>query len=69
METQELRHGIVRLEGAREAYPLDIVAAMTVADIFDSFGVRLDGPSADGVTLTIAWRFSATNFSAPHTAQ
>jgi alkyl sulfatase BDS1-like metallo-beta-lactamase superfamily hydrolase len=53
----ELREGIRTLEGARSAYPVDVVAAMTVENIFDSFGVRLDGPAAEALTLCIGWRF------------
>ncbi len=56
----ELRDGIHRIEGAREAYPLDVVAAMTVENIFDSFGVRLDGPAAGDLNLCIQWRFAET---------
>jgi alkyl sulfatase BDS1-like metallo-beta-lactamase superfamily hydrolase len=56
----ELRDGIHRIEGAREAYPLDVVAAMTVENIFDSFGVRLDGPAAGDLNLCIHWHFAET---------
>jgi len=57
---QELRHGIRRLEGGRIAYPLDVVAAMTIEDIFDSLAVRLDGFAAEGINLAIGWRIADT---------
>jgi linear primary-alkylsulfatase len=60
MGAMELREGIRSIDGARSAYPVDVVAAMTVENIFDSFGVRLDGPAAAGLDLCIGWRFRET---------
>jgi alkyl sulfatase BDS1-like metallo-beta-lactamase superfamily hydrolase len=57
MGAMELRDGIQMIEGARSAYPIDVVAAMTVPNIFDSFGVRLDGLRAAISKLSMAWRF------------
>ena len=41
-----------------EGAPLGMLQAMPIDMIFDSLAVRLDGPRADGTTLTINWNFT-----------
>jgi alkyl sulfatase BDS1-like metallo-beta-lactamase superfamily hydrolase len=50
----ELREG-VKVEGPNVG--LDVLAALTVEQVFDATAIRLDGPrtAADGVDLTIDW--------------
>jgi len=54
----ELRHPVV---GGGPGGPVGgFVAGLTVEWIFDLFGVRLNGPAADGVSLGINWVFPDT---------
>ena len=49
----ELRHGSA--PGARRAVSPDVASALTVEMIFDSLGVRLNGPKADGKRIVVNW--------------
>ena len=55
---QELRHGMVKMSGT-SASP-DTIRAMPMGLIFDYLGVRLNGPKAEGKTITINWNFTDT---------
>ena len=55
---QELRHGIVKMSGTPAS--LDTIRAMPMELIFDYLGVRLNGPKAEGKTITINWNFTDT---------
>jgi len=48
-----LRHGSA--PGARRAVSPDVASALTVEMIFDSLGVRLNGPKADGKRIVVNW--------------
>ena len=55
---QELRDGVARDGSASSGTPVGMLAAIPVGMIFDSLAVRLNGPAADGKTLTIDWDFT-----------
>lgn len=52
---QELRHGVPDLGEARGG---DLLRALTVEQVFDAIGVRLNGEAAAGRNLLVNWRFS-----------
>jgi len=52
----ELRHGTPDTEVTQSVNP-DTVAAMSVADVFDFLGVRLDGPRAAGAYIVLNFEF------------
>jgi alkyl sulfatase BDS1-like metallo-beta-lactamase superfamily hydrolase len=52
---QELRHGVPDLGEGRVG---ELGAALTVDQIFDALGVRLDHDAAAGKTITINWTFT-----------
>ncbi|MGD0827918.1 MAG: alkyl sulfatase dimerization domain-containing protein [Desulfobaccales bacterium] len=56
---QELRHGIAREDTGTTASP-DTIRAMPLGLFFDYLGVRLNGPKAEGKTITINWNFTDT---------
>ncbi|MGA7579579.1 MAG: alkyl/aryl-sulfatase [Desulfobaccales bacterium] len=56
---QELRHGIAREDAGTTASP-DTIRAMPLGLFFDYLGVRLNGPKAEGKTITINWNFTDT---------
>jgi alkyl sulfatase BDS1-like metallo-beta-lactamase superfamily hydrolase len=53
----ELRHGV---PGSAQAIGLGALAALTVDMVFDFFGVRLNGPKADGKKIVVNWKFTDT---------
>ena len=55
---QELRHGMGKMSGTSAS--LDTIRAMPMELIFDYLGVRLNGPKAEGKTITINWNFTDT---------
>lgn len=54
----ELRDKTGERRTGSEGAPLGMLHAMPIEMIFDSLAVRLDGPRADGTTLTINWDFT-----------
>ena len=66
---QELRSG-VRSEGrAVPAITPPVLHAMTVAQVFDYLGTRIDGPREGTAKIVINWRFSDTRESLASTLQ
>jgi len=55
---QELRHGGASEGTVAPTSPLSVLRAMPIDMIFDSLAVRLDGPAADGRTISINWEFT-----------
>jgi alkyl sulfatase BDS1-like metallo-beta-lactamase superfamily hydrolase len=53
----ELRHGVPRQGGPRLASP-DVAAGMTVGMLFDAMAVRVNGPRAADVKVTLNWSFT-----------
>ena len=56
---QELRQGMAKLP-ARPALPLETVAALRTAQVWDVLGVRLNGKRAEGRSVVINWVFEDT---------
>ncbi len=56
---QELRHGIAKGDTGTTASP-DTIRAMPLGLFFDYLGVRLNGPKAEGKTITLNWNFTDT---------
>ena len=56
---QELRAGVNKLETGTTASP-DTIRAMPLGLLFDYLGVRLNGPKAEGKTITLNWNFTDT---------
>jgi alkyl sulfatase BDS1-like metallo-beta-lactamase superfamily hydrolase len=52
----ELRGGVVR--SADRAASADLLGALSVEHVFDSLAVRVDGPKAADLSLTVAWHFT-----------
>ncbi len=66
---QELRSG-VRAEGrAAPAITPPVLHAMTIAQVFDYLGTRVDGPRAGAAKIVINWGFSDTHESLASTLQ
>jgi len=57
----ELRGGMRSSPGTRPATRPDVLAAMTVDMVFDLLAVRLDGPRASGISLSVNWHFTDTD--------
>ena len=55
----ELRNGPPDIR--RQPFAADVVSALPVGMFFDSLGVRLNGPKADGKRIVVNWSFSDTN--------
>jgi alkyl sulfatase BDS1-like metallo-beta-lactamase superfamily hydrolase len=55
MGARELREGVAGT--ATTTAPADIVASLTTDQLFDSMAIRLDGPRAFDMTLTLNWVF------------
>ena len=55
----ELRHGVPQPRSLTPA-SMNALRALTVEMVFDYFGVRLNGPKADGKRIAINWNFSDT---------
>ncbi|MGQ7246029.1 alkyl/aryl-sulfatase [Halomonas sp. V046] len=60
--TRELRNGIDTANAVTTASP-DMLRALPIEQVFDLLAVRLNGPAADGVRLTIDWHFSGARAS------
>jgi alkyl sulfatase BDS1-like metallo-beta-lactamase superfamily hydrolase len=56
---KELREGIMHSE-AHGTAGSDVIAAMTVELLFDYMAVRLNGPKAEGRSISIGFRFTDT---------
>jgi alkyl sulfatase BDS1-like metallo-beta-lactamase superfamily hydrolase len=54
----ELRNGPPEIR--RQAFAPDIASALSVGMFFDSLGVRLNGPKADGKKIVVNWTFTDT---------
>jgi alkyl sulfatase BDS1-like metallo-beta-lactamase superfamily hydrolase len=52
----ELRRGVVRSDD--RAASADLLGALSVEHVFDSLAVRVDGPKAAALSLTVAWHFT-----------
>jgi alkyl sulfatase BDS1-like metallo-beta-lactamase superfamily hydrolase len=52
----ELRRGVVR--SAARAASADLLGALSVEHVFDSLAVRVDGPKASDLSLTVLWEFT-----------
>src|SRR5215212_1977987 len=52
----ELRRGVVR--SADRAASADLLGALSVEHVFDSLAVRVDGPKAADLSLTVDWDFT-----------
>src|SRR5882672_7535666 len=67
--TQELRSGV--LSGARSVPAInpDMLHAMSVAQVFDYLGTRIDGPRAGTENIVINWRFTDTHESLASTLE
>jgi alkyl sulfatase BDS1-like metallo-beta-lactamase superfamily hydrolase len=52
----ELRRGVVR--SADRAASADLLGALSVEHVFDSLAVRVDGPKASDLSLTVLWEFT-----------
>jgi alkyl sulfatase BDS1-like metallo-beta-lactamase superfamily hydrolase len=59
MGARELRHGMPRIP-APSAVSRDAIRALPVEQVFDYLAVRLNGPRAGGIRLTINWDFTDT---------
>ena len=67
MGAQELRDGVVPPPTSTLASP-DMVAALTVEQLFDSLAIRVDGPKAWNESLAIDWHFTDLSRALPHHA-
>ena len=59
MGANELRHGVPRAIAMR-VDSRDTLRAMTVELLLDYLGIRLNGPRAEGKTITMNWTFTDT---------
>jgi alkyl sulfatase BDS1-like metallo-beta-lactamase superfamily hydrolase len=57
---KELREGVKDLGAPNTGSP-DTIRAMTLDLLFDWVGMRLNGPKADGKTITLNWNFTDTH--------
>ncbi len=55
----ELRNGLPDIR--RPPFAADVMSALPVGMFFDSLGVRLNGPKADGKRIVVNWVFTDTN--------
>ena len=55
----ELRQGVTR--SADRAASADLIGALSVEHVFDSLAVRVDGPKAADLDLTVHWHFTDTD--------
>ena len=55
----ELRNGPAKIH--RAAFSPDVASALSVGSFFDTLGVRLNGPKADGKRIVVNWSFTDTN--------
>ena len=66
---QELRSGARDQGRAVPAITPPVLHAMTIAQVFDYLGTRVDGPRAGTAKIVINWRFSDTHESIASTLQ
>ncbi|MGI9601906.1 MAG: alkyl/aryl-sulfatase [Acidimicrobiales bacterium] len=52
---QELRHGVVKVNVTAGT---NVLAALTIEQLFDAIGVRVNGPAVSGSRVTINWHFT-----------
>ena len=57
MSAYELRNGVSTVTGTQSASS-DALKALTLDQYFDFMGIRLNGPKADGKTITLNWNFT-----------
>ncbi len=57
MGAQELRNGVA---GTAAAIPPDFISGLAEEQLFDALAVRLDGPRAGDLRITMLWRFADT---------
>ena len=57
MGAYELRNGVSTVTGTQLANS-DALNALTLDQYFDFMGIRLNGPKADGKTITLNWNFT-----------
>ncbi|WP_027582242.1 alkyl sulfatase dimerization domain-containing protein [Bradyrhizobium sp. Ai1a-2] len=57
---QELRQGMPKAP-ARPAMPRETLAALRTEQLWDVFGIRLNGPKAEGKRIVLSWKFTDTN--------
>ncbi|MCC0005863.1 MAG: MBL fold metallo-hydrolase [Methylobacteriaceae bacterium] len=55
----ELRNGPAKIH--RAAFPPDVASALSAGSFFDTLGIRLNGPKADGKRIVVNWSFTDTN--------
>lgn len=58
MGAHELRHGVPHI--TRPPFAPDVASALSVGMFFDTLGVRLNGPKADGKRIVVNWTFTDT---------
>jgi alkyl sulfatase BDS1-like metallo-beta-lactamase superfamily hydrolase len=66
---QELRGGVSGDIRAVPAINAPVLHAMTIAQVFDYLGTRVDGPRAGTARIVINWKFSDTHESLASTCQ
>jgi alkyl sulfatase BDS1-like metallo-beta-lactamase superfamily hydrolase len=66
---QELRSGVRGEIRAVPAINAPVLHAMTIAQVFDYLGTRVDGPRAGAARIVINWKFSDTHESLASTCQ
>jgi len=54
----ELRHGPPRDRGGRRVASADVARALSIEQLWDAIGARLDGPRAWDAQITLAWHFT-----------
>ncbi|MCC2101871.1 MAG: SCP2 sterol-binding domain-containing protein, partial [Hyphomicrobiales bacterium] len=54
----ELRNGPAKIH--RAAFPPDVASALSAGSFFDTLGIRLNGPKADGKRIVVNWTFTDT---------
>lgn len=56
--TRELRDGPPVIKGLRRAASADVAKALSIEQLWDAIGARLDGPKAWNSDIAIAWHFT-----------
>jgi alkyl sulfatase BDS1-like metallo-beta-lactamase superfamily hydrolase len=69
LAAQELRSGVRGEVRTVPAISPPVLHAMTIAQVFDYLGTRLDGPRAGATKIAINWKFSDTHESLASTCQ
>jgi alkyl sulfatase BDS1-like metallo-beta-lactamase superfamily hydrolase len=60
LAAHELRNGPPKMASRRGGVPPDALRALPLGSFFDFWGVRLNGPKADGKRIVLNWRFTDT---------